>query len=55
MNIEECILATKGGAKPTNLLQQILVDADTYNLGTKEFETTNKQVYKEYVSAKRVH
>lgn len=47
-NIEECILATKGGAKPANLLQQIMVDADTYNLGTKEFETTNKQVYKEY-------
>jgi len=46
--IEECIMATKVSFKPENLLQQILVDADTYNFGTKEFETTNKQVYKEY-------
>ena len=48
-NIEECIMATRGSVKPVNLLQQILVDGDTYNLGTKEFDTTNKQVYKEYV------
>src|SRR3954451_9239549 len=48
ISIEECILATKPGAKPGNLLQQIMVDADTYNLGTKEFNTTNYQVYKEY-------
>jgi predicted metal-dependent HD superfamily phosphohydrolase len=48
-NIEECIMATRGSVKPVNLLQQILVDADTYNLGTKEFDITNKQVYKEYV------
>jgi HD superfamily phosphodiesterase len=49
-NIEECIMATKANAKPVNLLQQILVDADTYNFGTKEIDTTNKQVYDEYVS-----
>ena len=48
ISIEECILATKPGAKAGNLLQQIMVDADTYNLGTKEFNTTNYQVYKEY-------
>lgn len=48
-NIEECILATKGPVKPANLLQQILVDADTYNFGTKEIDTTNKQVYDEHV------
>lgn len=48
-NIEECIMATKPSVKPSNLLQQILVDADTYNLGTKEIETTNKLVYEEYV------
>lgn len=47
-SIEECILATKLTAKPANLLQQILADADTYNLGTKEFNTSNYQVYKEY-------
>lgn len=48
--IEECILATKASVKPLNLLQQIMVDADTYNLGTKEFNTTNYQVYKEHTA-----
>jgi len=48
-NIEDCIMATKFPIQPQNLLQQILVDADTYNLGTKEFNTTNKQVYRESV------
>ncbi|HEX8461431.1 MAG TPA: Pycsar system effector family protein [Segetibacter sp.] len=47
--IDNCIMATKWPISPKNLLQQILVDADTYNLGTKEFNTTNKQVYKEFV------
>src|SRR3954447_23096053 len=47
-SIEECILATKPGVTPGNLLQQIVVDADTYNLATKEFNTTNYQVYKEH-------
>lgn len=47
--IDECIMATSESVQPVNLLQQILVDADTYNLGTKEFRITNKQVYKEYV------
>jgi HD superfamily phosphodiesterase len=47
-SIEECILATKADVKPVNLLQQIVADADTYNLGTKEFNTTNFLVYKEY-------
>jgi len=45
--IEGCILATKRSIKPTTLLQQILSDADTYHLGTKEFKRTNKQVRKE--------
>jgi predicted metal-dependent HD superfamily phosphohydrolase len=49
-NIEELILATKPTAKPVNLLQQILVDADTYHFGTKELEVTNKQVLDEFVS-----
>lgn len=47
-SIADCILATKANVKPANLLQEILADADTYNLGTKEFNTTNYQVYKEY-------
>ena len=45
--VEGCILATKRSVTPTTLLQQILSDADTYHLGTKEFKRTNKQVRKE--------
>jgi predicted metal-dependent HD superfamily phosphohydrolase len=45
--IEQCIMATKSPRNPTNLLQQIICDADTYNLGTKEFKDTNKRVFKE--------
>lgn len=48
--IKECIMATKATVRPMNLLQQIMVDADTYNLGTKEFNTTNYQVYKEHTA-----
>ena len=48
--IEDCILVTRLNMQPVNLLQQILVDADTYNLGTKEFNITNDQVYKEYLT-----
>lgn len=47
-SIEECILATRGNTKPVNLLQQIVADADTYHVGTKEFNTTNFLVYKEH-------
>ena len=47
--IEDCIMATKPMHKPANLLEQIVRDADTYNLGTKEFSNTNKLVYDEYV------
>src|SRR5262245_57071218 len=49
-----CILATKRSAVPTSLLQQILSDADTYHLGTKEFKRTNKQVRKEISMDKEI-
>ncbi len=45
--IDQCIMATKSPRNPANLLQQIICDADTYNLGTKEFKDTNKRVFKE--------
>lgn len=45
--VEGCILATKYPRKPETLLQEIICDADTYHLGTKEFKETNKQVFKE--------
>jgi HD superfamily phosphodiesterase len=49
-SMEDCILSTKANKTPANLLQQILVDADSYHFGTKELETTNKQVYKEFIA-----
>lgn len=45
--IDGCILATKIPTNPKNLLQQIICDADTYQLGTKEFKETNKKVQEE--------
>ncbi|MDQ2720569.1 MAG: DUF5706 domain-containing protein [Bacteroidota bacterium] len=46
-DIEGCIMATKFPRNPKNLLQQIICDADTYNLGTKEFKETNKKAFEE--------
>ncbi|MGI8582923.1 MAG: Pycsar system effector family protein [Chitinophagaceae bacterium] len=46
--IELCIMATKGPRNPIGLLQQIICDADTYNLGSKEFKTTNKRAREEH-------
>ncbi|MGI8951804.1 MAG: Pycsar system effector family protein [Chitinophagaceae bacterium] len=48
-DIEACILATKAPRNPTNLLQQIICDADTYHFGEKEFKNTNKQVREEHI------
>jgi predicted metal-dependent HD superfamily phosphohydrolase len=45
--IEKCIMATRSPRSPGNLLEQIICDADTYNLGTDEFKTTNKKVREE--------
>lgn len=46
--ISDCIMATRMPRNPQTLLEQIICDADTYHLGTKEFKTTNKQIKKEY-------
>jgi len=40
--IESCICATKLFQKPKSLLEEILCDADTYNLGTKDFTKTDE-------------
>jgi len=45
--IEGCIMATKMPRNPTTLLEQIICDADTYHLGTKEFKETNKRAFEE--------
>jgi predicted metal-dependent HD superfamily phosphohydrolase len=46
--IGDAILSTKMPRNPEGLLQEILCDADTYHLGTKEFKKTNKILKKEY-------
>lgn len=47
--VEKCILATHMNSNPKSIPEQIIADADTYHLGTKEFKTTNKKLKKEYV------
>ncbi|HLO38768.1 MAG TPA: Pycsar system effector family protein [Lacibacter sp.] len=46
--IAECIMATRPPGNDSNLLFQIICDADTYHLGTKEFKQTNQLVCEEY-------
>lgn len=46
-DVTGCILATRYPRNPQTLLEEIICDADTYHLGTKEFKETNKQVFKE--------
>ncbi|GEO12083.1 hypothetical protein [Segetibacter aerophilus] len=45
--IESCICATKFPHKPKTLLEEILCDADTYNLGTEDFIRTDKLLKEE--------
>jgi hypothetical protein len=45
---EDCIMATKSPRRHDTLLKQIICDADTYHLGTKEFNETNKNVWEEF-------
>ena len=45
--VEECIMSTRLPRNPKNLLQQIICDADTYHLGTKDFKYTNKRAFEE--------
>ncbi len=46
--IEGCIMATQPPRQHDSLLKQIICDADTYHLGTKEFKDTNRKVWEEY-------
>jgi predicted metal-dependent HD superfamily phosphohydrolase len=45
--IEGCIMSTKAPRNPKNLLQEIICDADTYHLGTKDFKEMNKKAMEE--------
>jgi predicted metal-dependent HD superfamily phosphohydrolase len=48
--VQGCIMATMMPQRPTNLLEQILCDADLYHLGTDQFAATNKKMRKELES-----
>lgn len=45
--IEGCIMSTKAPRHPKDLLQEIICDADTYHLGTKDFKAMNKKAFQE--------
>jgi predicted metal-dependent HD superfamily phosphohydrolase len=45
--VRDCILATTMPQTPHNLLEEIVCDADLYNLGTGNFDDLNKQMRKE--------
>ncbi|RYF96759.1 MAG: phosphohydrolase, partial [Chitinophagaceae bacterium] len=42
-----CIMATKSPRTPQALIEEIICDADTYNLGSKDFKESNKLVWRE--------
>ena len=46
--IENCICATKLPQRPKSLLEEIVCDADTYNLGTEDFLKTDELLKKEF-------
>ena len=46
--IESCICATKLPQQPKSLLEEIVCDADTYNLGTEDFLKTDELLKKEF-------
>ncbi|KAA9040797.1 HD domain-containing protein [Ginsengibacter hankyongi] len=46
--IEGCIYATRLPQNPKSLLEEIVCDADTYNLGTEAFITTDELLKKEF-------
>jgi predicted metal-dependent HD superfamily phosphohydrolase len=45
--VKNCVLATKIPQNPTDLLEQIVCDADLYHFGTDEFQVQNKLMRKE--------
>jgi predicted metal-dependent HD superfamily phosphohydrolase len=51
LNIQEqvaaCIMATKMPQNPQNLLEEIVCDADLFNLGTKDFKNRTKILHQE--------
>ncbi|MEO7523177.1 MAG: Pycsar system effector family protein [Ferruginibacter sp.] len=52
--VSGCIMATKAPRHPAGILQEILCDADTFNLGTTDFKRTNEIVFQEFQNASDV-
>lgn len=46
--VKGCIMATRMPQQPTNLVEEILCDADLFHLGTDQFFENNKLMRKEY-------
>jgi hypothetical protein len=46
-DVERCIGATRFLQQPSDLMEQVISDADTYHFGTREFRDTNKRVKEE--------
>ncbi|MCU7548184.1 hypothetical protein OCK74_03620 [Chitinophagaceae bacterium LB-8] len=53
--VRKCILGTKMPQAPASLLEQILCDADLYNLGTDKFPILNQLVRKEIEAINHTH
>lgn len=45
--VNGCIVATKMPQSPTNMIEQIICDADLYHLGTEEFDQKNRLLRQE--------
>jgi predicted metal-dependent HD superfamily phosphohydrolase len=45
--VRDCIMSTKMPQNPHNLLEQIVCDADLFNLGTKDFKNRTKLLHQE--------
>lgn len=50
--IESCVCATKMPQHPKTIMDEILCDADTYNLGTEDFLKTDELLKKEFTLRK---
>lgn len=46
-DVERCIGATRFLQQPSDVLEEVMSDADTYHFGTREFRDTNKRVKEE--------
>jgi predicted metal-dependent HD superfamily phosphohydrolase len=53
-NVRSCIMSTKLPQTPTNLIEQIVCDADLFHFGTDNFSTLNKLLRQEYEALKNI-